>query len=192
MRPPCAMQSDRSADSPAIPAILICGGVLPDADALSENRRPLGECFPSIDGQTLGGDPVVIPEDYSSGALVIIGFVKDSALDVNRWLSALESSGFSTPADSYPEVRGWLPRIFRSVYAERLGRGLPNQDPTSVVTVYAEAEAIGDFTGTQCPELARLLTLDERGQVSWFHDSGFSEAAMKSLIASRIGAVRQE
>lgn len=184
------MQRDRSTDTPAVPAILICGGVLPDSGSRFENRRPLGESFPPIDGQTLGGDPVRIPHDFAAGALVVIGYVKESAGDVTRWLSALEGAGFSVPARTYPEVRGWLPRIFRSKHAEALGRGVPDEDPSSVITVYAEAEAFGGFTGTVRPDRARLLLLDERGRVTWFHDSGFCEEALESLTAVSSDAVR--
>ncbi|TDJ68568.1 MAG: hypothetical protein E2O39_12985 [Planctomycetota bacterium] len=175
------MQSEPHADSSAVPAILICGGVLPGSGSQCANRRPLAETFPSIDGQTLSGDPVRIPEDFTTGALVVIGYVKESAEDVSHWLSALENAGFSVPARSYPKIRGWLPRIFRSKHAVRLGRGVPDEDPSSVVTLYAEAEVIGRFTGTEHPQHARLLLLDERGRVTWFHDSGFSGEATRSL-----------
>lgn len=180
------MQSDRHSDLPAVPAILICGGVLPGSGSQCKNRRPLAEFFPSIDGQSLCGDPVRIPEDFTTGALVVLGYVKESAKDVTRWLSALGEAGFSVPAHSYPDVRGWLPRIFRSKHVERLGRGVPDEDPSSVVTVYAEAEAIGGFTGTERPERARVLLLDEQGQVIWFHDSGFSEEALESLDSLKV------
>lgn len=61
-------------------------------------------------------------------------------------------------------------------------RGIPKELWGGVITIYEDGERIQAFTGNEKPNNARVLLLDEKGNVVYFYDSGFSVAALNELI----------
>jgi hypothetical protein len=60
-------------------------------------------------------------------------------------------------------------------------KGIPKEMWGGVVTVYRDAKAIEAFTGTENKLPSRVVLLDAGGRVVFFHDEGFSPAALKRL-----------
>ena len=51
---------------------------------------------------------------------------------------------------------------------------IPDEIWDSVITIYKDGEIIQEFTGNDNPRNTRVVLIDERGVVIFFHDSGFS------------------
>ena len=50
-----------------------------------------------------------------------------------------------------------------------------------MVTVYDDADAITRFVGNETPLPARVVLLDARGDVKFFHDRGYSASTLMRL-----------
>jgi hypothetical protein len=151
-----------------------CGGV--------PNRVPLGETFPSVRGEALSGERITLPS-WSEGhtAVYIVAYRQRAQFDVDRWLLGLAQ--MQTPVEllEVPTIRGWVPRLVGGVIDEGMRGGIPREDWGSVVTVYGDAERIVAFTGNENGNNARVVLLDGRGTVRWFHDRGYSARQMLEL-----------
>lgn len=62
--------------------------------------------------------------------------------------------------------------------------GIPDEIWGGVITIYKDGEIIQGFTGNENPRNTRIVLIDERGIVIFFHDSGFSIKALNELISS--------
>ena len=51
---------------------------------------------------------------------------------------------------------------------------IPDEIWDSVITIYKDGEIIQEFTGNDNPRNTRVVLIDERGIVIFFHESGFS------------------
>jgi hypothetical protein len=65
--------------------------------------------------------------------------------------------------------------------------GIPREDWGSVVTVYGDGGAIARFTGNETGLTGRVLLLDAKGKVAFFHDRGYSISALKRLLETLRG-----
>jgi hypothetical protein len=74
-----------------------------------------------------------------------------------------------------------VPGMFAGTIDGGMRKGIPEEDWGAVLTIYADADEIVTFTGTENPRNARVLLLDARGHVVWFHDRGYSAARMQDL-----------
>lgn len=160
--------------------------------SVHENRNPIGETFPSVEATTLAGAPLRLPQDLAGKPVVLlIGYVMETQFDLDRWLVGLMQ--LETPVARYevPTLPGLVPGLIAGTIDDGMRAGIPNEDWASVATVYDEADEIVAFTGDQRPRNGRIMLLDERGVVRWFHDRGFSaghlaelDRAVRSLAAS--------
>lgn len=174
---------------PAWPAALAlmlaaCNAPLPDRD-------PLGERFPTAEGRSLAGQPVELPASLlGAPAVLLVGYVQDAQFDADRWLYGLLQSGLpgSVRILEVPAIPGLFPRALAGRIDEGMRSGIPEEDWSSVVTVYGgRAGAIEAFTGSEEPRNVRVLLLDGEGRVLWFHDQGFSARALIELEAAAAG-----
>jgi hypothetical protein len=73
-----------------------------------------------------------------------------------------------------PTIKGLVPGVFAGMIDGGMRRGIPEEDWGAVITVYGDAGEIVGLTGNENPNNARVLLLDEKGRVIWFHDRGYS------------------
>jgi hypothetical protein len=59
--------------------------------------------------------------------------------------------------------------------------GIPEELWKIVVKVYNDAEKLIELTGNERPLSGRVIVLDKDGKVVYFHDRGFSVAALDEL-----------
>jgi hypothetical protein len=157
------------------------------------NRDPVGEAFPSVEGESLEKVGTELPESLAGRpAVLLVGYRQNTQFDIDRWLMGLLQAGVGTAADAalleVPTIPGLLPTMASGWIDDGMRSGIPREDWGSVVTLYGgAAEPVAEMTGTENGRLARVLVLDAEGRVVWFDDEGYSARkamAVADLVAS--------
>lgn len=168
-----------------IPILFAAAG---HCSSTTPNRNPEGEDFPIVIGTPLAGEQstVRIPTDLQTDGkpiLLLVGYVMETQFDLDRWLIGLVQTGAPIRFYEVPTVQGMIPGLFAGRIDAGMRSGIPDEDESSVITVYTEdADRIVSFTGNENPRNARVLLLDGDGRVIWFHDSGFSASVLSALL----------
>jgi hypothetical protein len=150
------------------------------------NRDVLGEGFPAVAGESLAGERIQLPA-RSGTSVLLVGYAQDAQFDADRWIYGLLQAQLAARIVELPTIPGLFPRMASGWIDSGMRSGIPNEDWSSVVTVYGSAaKTIVDFTGNEKPRNIRVLLLDSEGRVRWFHDRGFSAAKLLELD----GAIR--
>lgn len=169
----------------AATAVVLSLGLASSCSSPIPNRDPLGETFPSVGGKGLDGTAVELPDDVGGApAVLLVGYVQDAQFDADRWLLGLIQAGADVRIYEVPTIRGWVPRMIGGTIDQGMRNGIPEEDWSSVVTVYEGADAIARFTGTEKPRNIRVIALDAEGKVLWFHDRGYSAGTLMELLDS--------
>ena len=146
------------------------------------NRDPLGEQFPKVTGQTLTEEERILPEYFAgSEVILLLGYKQNSQFDIDRWLIGLDMQGIKTMVYEIPTIQGLFPRMIQGTIDNGMRSGIPEELWGGVITVYAGGDMVQEFTGNQNANNARVLALDEKGVVIYFHDRGFSVLALNAL-----------
>lgn len=146
-----------------------------------KNRDPLGETFPPCEGTGLDGVPVALPLDEPS--VLLLGYVQEAQFDADRWLIGLLQVRPDVRILEVPTLPGLFPSLIAETIDEGMRSGIPEEDWSSVVTLYGErAEPVVALTGEENPRNIRVLLLDHEGRVRWFHDRGFSAGKLLELV----------
>jgi hypothetical protein len=157
------------------------------------NRDPVGEAFPSVEGESLEKVGTELPESLAGRpAVLLVGYRQNTQFDIDRWLMGLLQAGVGTAADAalleVPTIPGLVPTMASGWIDDGMRSGIPREDWGSVVTLYGSAaEPVAEMTGTENGRLARVLVLDAEGRVVWFDDEGYSARkamAVADLVAS--------
>lgn len=159
-----------------------CGSTIP-------NRNPVGEAFPSVEGQSLEKVATSLPESLAGRpAVLLIGYKQKTQFDIDRWLMGLLQAGVDAQLLEIPTIPGLLPTMASGWIDSGMGSGIPEEDWGAVVTLYGNAaEPVAKMTGTENGRLARIVVLDPGGTVIWFDDSGYSVTkamAVAELVAT--------
>jgi len=146
------------------------------------NRNPVGENFPTVNGQTLTEEERELPTYFKdSNVVLLLGYKQDSQFDIDRWLIGLEMTETKIKAYEIPTIQGLIPRMFKSSIDSGMRKGIPKELWGGVITIYGDGATVQEFTGNQNPNNARVLLLDKDGKVVYFHDRGFSVQALNEL-----------
>jgi len=145
-------------------------------------RDPVGETFPSLEGTSLDGHRVAIPEAFAGQhVLLLVGYRMETQFDLDRWLLALTEADLAIPVYELPTIPGLIPGLFASRIDAGMRSGIPEEDWATVVTVYDDAEKITRFLGNEVPLPGRIILLNPQGRVLFFHDRGYSVGALQTL-----------
>ena len=142
----------------------------------------IGDKMIEATGQSLEGDAVVIPQDFAGQeTLLLFGYKQDSQFDIDRWLIGLDMTQTQVAAYEIPTIQGMLPRMFSGFIDSGMRKGIPKDLWKGVVTVYADGDKVQRFTGNLNPNNARVMLLDEQGDIVYFYDKGFSVEALNKV-----------
>jgi hypothetical protein len=167
-----------------VPGLLVILLGLAACSSPRPNRDPTGERFPDVVGESLDGQDVNLPADLAGEkALLLVGYVQKTQFDIDRWLLGLLQSKVPVRLVEVPTIEGLLPRLASGWIDDGMRSGIPQEDWSSVVTVYRDASRITALTGETNPRNARILLLDEEGRVIWFHDRGYSPRLILEIAA---------
>jgi hypothetical protein len=146
------------------------------------NRVPLAEAFPAVAGTGLDGQEWSLPDDLEGApALLLVGYVQEAQFDGDRWLLGLMQADVQVRVLEVPTIDGMLPGMFAGAIDNGMRRGIPEEDWATVVTVYGDAGDIVALTGNENPNNMRVILLDAKGDVVWFHDRGYSAGTLMEL-----------
>lgn len=147
-----------------------------------ERRDPTGEGFPTITATALDGRTLSIPGEFAGReTLLFVGYDMDSQFDIDRWLLGLHQIGLEVPVYELPTIPGLFPGLFAGTIDAGMRSGIPQEDWAIVVTIYDDADAVARFLGNETPLPARVVLLDQDGDVAFFHDRGYSTGTLIKL-----------
>ncbi len=156
--------------------------LLPSCGTVVERRDPTGSSFPQVRGESLRGEAYTIPDDFlGAPLLILVGYDQDSQFDIDRWLLGINQMGLGVRLMEMPTIPGMVPRMASGFIDSGMRSGIPSEDWGSVVCVYADAHRVVEFTGNETPLPGRVMLLDARGEVVFFHDRGYSVGSLKRL-----------
>lgn len=146
------------------------------------NQSLVGKSFPAVTGESLEKNRVSIPNDFKGDfTLLLIGYKQNSQFDIDRWLIGLDMTNTKVDVYEIPTIAGLFPRMFSTVIDNGMRKGIPKALWKGVITVYEDGEKIQKFTGNKNPNNARVLLLDNNGEILYFYDEGFSVAALNGV-----------
>ena len=144
----------------------------------------IGDAMVQVSGQSLAGEKVSIPDDFSGNkTLLLFGYKQDTQFDIDRWLIGLDMTQTAVNAYEIPTIQGMFPRMFSTFIDSGMRSGIPKELWKGVITVYEDGEKVQQFTGNQKPNNARVMLLDEQGKIIYFYDRGFSVEALNDVRA---------
>lgn len=149
------------------------------------NRSPIGEVFPSVRGKSLDGQETMIPEVFKGKKVILVlAYKQNTQFDVDRWgIGFFTASLPLPPIYEIPTIPGLIPSLFKGSIDEGMKKGIPKESWKDVVTIYGgDGEKLTEWTGTENPNNARVILLDEEGRVLWFHDRGYGLPPLAGLL----------
>jgi hypothetical protein len=164
-------------------AISIC--FLAGCGSTSPNRSPLGETFPSVQGKSLDGQQTMIPQVFKGKKVILVlAYKQNTQFDVDRWGIGFFTSNFPLPPIyEIPTIPGLIPSLFKGSIDEGMKKGIPKESWKDVITIYGgDGGTLTEWTGTENPNNARVVLLDEEGRVIWFHDRGYGLPPLRELL----------
>jgi len=146
------------------------------------NKDLVGQQFPDVVGMSLASEQVSIPQDFAGkSTLLLLGYKQDSQFDIDRWLIGLDMTNTKIDAYEIPTIQGMLPRMFSTFIDNGMRSGIPKELWKGVITVYEDGEIVQKFTGNQQANNARVILLNQSGQIVFFYDRGFSVEALNAV-----------
>jgi len=146
------------------------------------NRNPVGEIFPTVNGESLEKIDIEIPQYFNgSKVILLLGYKQDSQFDIDRWLIGLDQTETKAKIYELPTIQGLFPRMFSTFIDNGMRKGIPKELWGGVITIYRDGSVIQEFTGNENGNNARVLVIDENGKVIYFYDRGFAVSALNQL-----------
>jgi hypothetical protein len=162
--------------------ILILTFLLSACSTTYENKNVQGMVMPVMTGETLEKKSVTLPEVFNSPlTLLLVGYKQDTQFDIDRWLIGLDMSQTDITAYEIPAIQGMFPRMFSTLINNGMRAGIPKELWGGVITLYADGEGMQAFTGNENGNNARVLLIDNKGNVIHFYDRGFSVQALNNV-----------
>ena len=149
-----------------------------------KNKDIRGYLFPNVEGKTLNEKKMNLPGDLLGEYIIhLIGYKQNSQFDIDRWILALTDSGVQVKIFEIPTVVGMIPGMISSKINDGMRSGIPKELWVDVITVYGgDAKKIAQFTGNENGLNSRVILLDPKGKVIFFHDKGYAVSYLKKLI----------
>lgn len=147
-----------------------------------KNNNSLGKVFPQVQGKSLFGDSISVPQKVNDYQVILIGYKQNTQFDIDRWLIGLEMTGVKVLVNELPVLDSWFPFWFRNKIDGGMKRGIPEGLWKNVITVYDDAQIIKNFLGTENPNNARVILLDAEHKVLAHFDDGFSSKSLSTIL----------
>jgi hypothetical protein len=148
-------------------------------------RDPMGETFPAVQGESLEGKDVQLPQDLlGAPAVLLIGYRQNTQFDLDRWILGLMQAKTTVRIMEVPTIPGLVPGMIAGTIDDGMRSGIPFEDWAVVVTLYGDdASRVSKWTGTEDGLNGRIVLLNAAGEVVWFHDRGYSASHLLELDA---------
>ena len=147
-----------------------------------ENRDVTGKTLPVMTGETLEQQIVELPTMFTAPqTLLLVGYKQDTQFDIDRWLIGLDMTKTTIAVYEVAAIQGMFPRMFSSQINNGMRAGIPKELWKGVITLYADGDAMQQFTGNTNPNNARVILINNEGDVQHFYNNGFSVKALNNV-----------
>lgn len=144
--------------------------------------------FPSVQGTSLSGDRVAIPDRFvGKNTLLLVGYEQRAQFDIDRWILGALQAEVKVEIVEVPTIAGMLPQMVQGFIDNGMRSGIPKADWGAVVTVYEDAPKIIEALGNERPQSAYAVLLDRQGRIVWSSNIGYSATQvieLKKLVDS--------
>ena len=135
---------------------------------LLSSAAQTGSAMPQVEGQSLSGNKVSLP-DAASGkvAVLVLGFTRASKTPTSDWAKQIRVDFGSQPGfDLYQiPVLEEVPHLIRGMVISGIKKGVPeNQRDHFVIVVHSESQ-LKNFVGYKEPDDAYLVVLAQDGKI---------------------------
>ena len=90
------------------------------------NRDPVGEVLPSVEGDSLEGGSVRLPEDLvGEPSILLVGYVQKAQFDADRWLYGLLQASPPARILEVPTIRGLGGELLSGTIDAGMRSGIP-------------------------------------------------------------------
>jgi len=111
--------------------LLICALVvlLTGCSVSLPNRKPGGEQFPVVSGQSPEKQSVELPTAFAGAPVVVlIGYRQEAQFVIDRWVMGLMQAGLSSRVVEVPAVPGLVPTLASGWIDDGMRSGIPAED----------------------------------------------------------------
>lgn len=143
---------------------------------------PVGERFPTVRGNSLAREAVVLPGALAGEpSVLLVAYKRKAQEDVDRWRLLIESRFPDLSWLEVPTISSAVWRPFAGWIDNGMRGGVPRPLWAKVVTVYDDAAVVKRFLGRSPAPVAHVVLLDAEGRVLFFDGAGFSERGAADL-----------
>ncbi len=149
-----------------------------------------GERFPRVEGKSLSGKEVVIPDDVEGEAILIgVAFERDAQEMLDSWTHYFNAL-CEGKKDIYelPMIEGSLWKIFSGFIDRGMKSGIPEERHDKVVTYYGDTSDVKEKLEIEDKSLGYVFLLDEEGKVL-FKGEGYADEEGKEELLKHIKKV---
>ena len=153
------------------------------ADCRAQSASPL----PRIEGDSLAGTKVVLPEACAGKvAVLIFGFTKASKSQTSAWASTLSKDAAGQPHFELYQlpVLENVPRLVRSMVISSMRKGVPEDVRDHFIPILQDEAELKKLVHYAEPDDSYLIVLDRSGQITLQRHGAVSEAGISELRAA--------
>ena len=143
-----------------------------------------GSFLPSIEGESLSGKRITLPEEDSGRiSLLVFTFSRKAGYAARAWAEAFAKLEVSErDASSYRIlVLGGVPRILRGLVIAGIKKGMPASLHDTTVKLFTDEDSWKARLGVRSPDEPHLLILDREGKVRWLYAGTCDDASVRLL-----------
>jgi hypothetical protein len=138
------------------------------------------ERFPSVEGETLAGQKISLPQAAAGQpAVVVIGFTQSSRNQTKAWADRVRSQ---LPTYSVAVLED-APRLVRGMAVHGMKSGVPEDQRDHFVVIYQNEKELKQAAGFDAPNDAYVLLLDKNGVVRWHFHGPVTDTAIEELTS---------
>ena len=155
----------------------------------------LPDCIPNVDGKSLNGEQVRLPQDLrGSKAILIVGFTRKSSEQSKQWgleVSKMKACGGQLVQWYELPVLSDVPRLVRPIALRAMRSGLTPELRSHFVPIYANSEAWKQSVNFSAPDDAYIALINKSGQVERLWHGAFDKSKGSELEQLFCTAVRK-
>ncbi|MBS3817725.1 MAG: hypothetical protein KGY76_09215 [Candidatus Thermoplasmatota archaeon] len=148
--------------------------------------------FPKIEGESLSGKEVTLPDDTEGEViLVAVAFKREAQGMIDSWMNYFEELCEGKEAYELPVIESSFWKVFSGFIDSGMKSGIPEEKHDSVVTHYGDASDFKETLGIEDKRLGYVFLLDENGRVV-FKGEGYADEGGKEELLKHVKMVCEQ
>ncbi len=142
-----------------------------------------GKKFPKIEGESLSGDEVVLPDDADGEVILIaVAFKRSAQEGLDSWMNYFEEVCEGKEAYELPVIEGSLWGVFSGFIDTGMKSGIPKEKHDKIVTLYGDASEFREELEIEGESLGYVFLLDEDGRIIFKGEGEANEKGKEDLL----------